>query len=83
MLVLDGIEAIREISRLERERGLAPARIIVLTANADPADADACRRGGVDGHLTKSIERHASLAALETARRPVEDSAPAAGGAAR
>ena len=79
MPVLDGIEATREIRRLERARGSAPATIIALTANANPVHADACLRSGMDGYLTKPIKRAALLAALETAHRSAECSAPRAG----
>ena len=79
MPVLDGIEATREIRRLERARGSTPVTIIALTANANPAHADACLRGGMNSYLTKPIKRHALLAALETAHRSAEYPAPRAG----
>ena len=79
MPVLDGIEATREIRRLECERGSAPVPIIALTANANPVHAEACLRSGMDSYLTKPIKRHALLAALETAHRSTKDPAPRAG----
>ena len=61
MPVMDGIEAAREIRRIERknaEDGEKPAciPIIAMTANAMQADKDATRAAGMDGHISKPID---------------------------
>ena len=55
MPVMDGLSAVREIRRLERERGDARAPIIMLTANAGEEHAAASRAVGADLHLEKPI----------------------------
>jgi PAS domain S-box-containing protein len=53
----DGIAATRRIRAQEAERGAAPTPIIALTANAFDEDRDACRKAGMDGFLTKPLDR--------------------------
>ena len=60
MPVMDGLEAAREIRRMERENseaGAAPSRIpiVAMTANVMQADRDATQDAGMDGHVSKPI----------------------------
>lgn len=64
MPVRDGVAATRDIRRLEAERGLAPTRIIALTANAMPAQVVEYAAAGMDGVVPKPImidQLHAAL----------------------
>jgi PAS domain S-box-containing protein len=66
----DGIEAARRIRAAEIEQGLARTPIIALTANALEEEREACRLAGMDGFLTKPLDRErlkAALAALQAA----------------
>ncbi len=66
----DGIEAARRIRAAETEQGLARTPIIALTANALEEEREACRLAGMDGFLTKPLDRErlkAALAALQAA----------------
>jgi CheY-like chemotaxis protein len=66
----DGIEAARRIRTAETEQGLARTPIIALTANALEEEREACRLSGMDGFLTKPLDRErlkAALAALQAA----------------
>ena len=58
---MDGIEATREIRRIENENaesGAEPSHvpIIAMTANAMQSDRDATRDAGMDGHISKPID---------------------------
>jgi CheY-like chemotaxis protein len=58
---IDGLEATRRI----RERlGGAALTIVALTANAMPADREACLQAGMDDFLTKPVQREALSASL-------------------
>ena len=50
---MDGLEAAREIRRLERNA--ARVRIVALTANVTPADRERCRDAGMDDFQAKPI----------------------------
>jgi PAS domain S-box-containing protein len=60
----DGIEAARRIRAAEAEQGLARTPIIALTANALEEEREACRLAGMDGFLTKPLERERLKTAL-------------------
>jgi len=60
----DGITATRRIRAIEAERGIARTPIIALTANALDEDHDACLAAGMDGFLTKPLDREQLTAAL-------------------
>lgn len=68
MPVADGVTATREIRRLEAERGLAPTRIVALTANALPEQVDTYFDAGMDGVVRKPIMIDQLHAALTEAR---------------
>ncbi|WP_181705126.1 ATP-binding protein [Chthonobacter rhizosphaerae] len=64
MPVMDGLEATRAIRAGEKQSRRLP--IIAMTANAFTTDRDACLAAGMDGFLTKPVDR-ASLAATLSA----------------
>ena len=53
----DGIEAARTIRALEAERGARRVPIFALTANAFEEDRASSLAAGMDGFLTKPLER--------------------------
>ncbi len=64
------MEATREIRRLEAERGLAPTRIVAVTANALPHQIEIYAAVGMDGLVSKPImiaDLHAALVADQAA----------------
>ena len=65
---ISGIEAARRIRAAERASGASLTTIIALTAQAFPEDRDACLAAGMDGFLTKPLDRERLKAAL--AARP-------------
>lgn len=64
MPVMDGLSAVREIRRLETERGAGRAPIIMLTANAGEEHVAASRSAGADLHIEKPITAAALFSAL-------------------
>ena len=60
---LDGLEATRILRVEEARAGVAPVRIVALTANAFDEDRQAARAAGLDDFMTKPIDA-AALAAL-------------------
>jgi PAS domain S-box-containing protein len=60
----DGIEATRRIRSLEREDGAPRTRIIALTSNAFEEDRTACIAAGMDGFLTKPLDRERLVQAI-------------------
>jgi signal transduction histidine kinase/CheY-like chemotaxis protein len=64
----DGIAATRRIRAIEEERGARRTPIIALTANALDEDRDACLAAGMDGFLTKPLDRERLAAALAGAK---------------
>ena len=53
---MDGMEAAREIRRLEAERGRARTPIIAVTANAMKDQVETYMAVGMDGHVAKPID---------------------------
>jgi PAS domain S-box-containing protein len=60
----DGIAATRRLRALETEHGGIRTPVIALTANAQDEDRDACLGAGMDGFLTKPLDRERLAAAL-------------------
>jgi PAS domain S-box-containing protein len=54
---VDGLEATRRIRAAEAEREGPRTRIIALTANAQSEDRESCLAAGMDGFLTKPLDR--------------------------
>ncbi len=65
MPLLDGYAATRQIRELPGRHGRVP--IIAMTASAMPGDAERCVEAGMDGHMSKPIDKIALLAAVEAA----------------
>ena len=63
----DGIAATRRLRALEAEQGTRRTPVIALTANALDEDRDACLDAGMDGFLTKPLDRERLANALATA----------------
>ncbi len=59
---MDGIEAARRIRAAETDGRRTP--IIALTADAFPESRDACRAAGMDGFVTKPLDRERLTTAL-------------------
>ncbi len=62
---ISGIEAARRIRALDGVRAAIP--IIAVTANAGGGEAEACRAVGMNGFVTKPIDRAGLLDAMERA----------------
>ena len=54
---VDGFEATARIRAAEAERGSPRTRIVALTANASAEDREACLAAGMDGFVTKPLDR--------------------------
>ena len=67
---VDGIEATRRIRAAEDDIGIARTPIIALTANAFGEDRDACLKAGMDGFLTKPLDRERLAEILASGGRP-------------
>jgi CheY-like chemotaxis protein len=57
MPVMDGLAATRAIREIERERGVAPAPIVALTAHAMAGDEQRCMEAGCTRYLVKPVRR--------------------------
>ncbi|WP_418318615.1 ATP-binding protein [Piscinibacter sakaiensis] len=55
MPVVDGLEAARRLSGMQRAGELPPFPIVALTAHATPQDRANCLAAGMQGYLTKPI----------------------------
>jgi signal transduction histidine kinase/CheY-like chemotaxis protein len=61
---MNGIEATERIRDAERSRDARRTPIIALTADAFPENRDDCLAAGMDGFLTKPLDREHLMAAL-------------------
>ncbi len=64
MPVMDGLEATRQIRRLEAERG-QHLPIVAMTAHVKIGDEERCLEAGMDGYLSKPIRREQLLDAIQ------------------
>ncbi len=73
MTGMDGLEAARRIRAAEAANGWPRTPIIALTANALPEHREACLEAGMDGFLTKPLDREKLESALAyfTAASPI------------
>ncbi len=65
MPVMDGMDAIAHIRRQEEARGLAPIPILVLSADSQEKTRHAVLAHGATGFLTKPLDPHALIAAVQ------------------
>ncbi len=65
---IDGLEATRRIRAIEQASGAPRTRIIAVTANVLPEHRDECLAAGMDGFLSKPLDREKLDALLAEAR---------------
>lgn len=65
MPVMDGLEATREIRKLEATRGVRSTPVLALTANVLNADEEACLKAGMVDFLTKPIKKALLIEKIE------------------
>ena len=65
MPIMGGIEATEKIRATESSRGTTRVRIVAMTAHATVEDRDRCYAAGMDGYLTKPIDRIRLYEAME------------------
>lgn len=68
---LDGLEAARRIRAAELSANAKRTPIVALTANAFAEDREACLKAGMDGFLTKPLDRDRLVEALSVAGGPL------------
>ncbi|NNJ27455.1 PAS domain-containing hybrid sensor histidine kinase/response regulator [Alienimonas chondri] len=76
MPVLDGLRATAELRRIEEARGLPRTPVLALTAHALKGDRERCLQAGMDGYLSKPINVHELIGALERHARRARRTAP-------
>jgi two-component system, sensor histidine kinase and response regulator len=64
MPVMGGLEATRAIRKLEAEAG-RHTPIVAMTAHAMRGDREQCLAAGMDGYMSKPVDREALLAVIE------------------
>jgi CheY-like chemotaxis protein len=65
---VDGLAAARSIRDHEADTGTPHTRIVALTANVTAEERDACLAAGMDGFLTKPLDRDRLMEALASAK---------------
>ncbi len=72
---MDGYEATRKIRALEQAESLPRTLIIAMTANAMQGDRELCLAAGMDDYISKPVNEHDLINALEkaAAETPAED----------
>jgi CheY-like chemotaxis protein len=66
MPVMDGIQATREITSLQRVGKLPPFPIVATTANAFDEDREACLAAGMSAFLAKPVSCDILVATMES-----------------
>ena len=66
---IDGLEATRRIRAVEQASGARRTPIVALTANALPEHREACLAAGMDGFLSKPLDREKLASLLSVYRR--------------
>jgi CheY-like chemotaxis protein len=66
---VDGMTATQLIRTAEARRGVARTRIVALTADVTASDRDACLAAGMDGFLTKPLDRERLLETIAGIRK--------------
>ncbi len=69
MPTMDGIAAAREIREMEVAMALPRTPVVALTANISSDDRDACLDAGMDGFVTKPLDRDRLAACLRQVMR--------------
>jgi PAS domain S-box-containing protein len=57
MPVMDGLTAVREMRKMEREKGEEETRVIAMTGNSSEEDIKECFQAGYSAHLSKPIKK--------------------------
>jgi len=57
MPVMDGYTATAAIRKFEKEKGLAPSKVIAFTASVTKEDVDKAMLAGCDAHLSKPVKK--------------------------
>jgi len=65
MPVLGGLEATRQIRAYEKASERPACKIIAVTANAQPSDAEACMAAGMDDFLSKPFRKGDLISIIE------------------
>ncbi len=61
---IDGLQATQELRRREAEAGGRHVPIVAMTAHALPTDRDRCLAAGMDGYVSKPVQRRDLLRVL-------------------
>ncbi len=64
MPVMDGLNATREIRRIEREAARPAVPVIIVSANCQPQQVEAGRAAGAQRHLSKPVSARSLIDAL-------------------
>ncbi len=73
MPVMDGIQATKNIRKIETEKNMKPTRIVAVTAYAMEGDEEKFYQAGIDDYLRKPYKANQLLAKLEPGSKKDED----------